>query len=167
MNKFKKVYLEKVVLNICVGNDPDRLEKSKKVLSLIGSGRVPKSCFSKKVIKNFGIKKNNLIGYKITFRNDWNILEKCLETRQNNLQRYLFDERGNFSFGIENHTFLEGIPYDSSLGIFGLDVCVSFYKKGKRIQLRKKNRFKFKQKTSFEEVIVLLKERFLKLKLIE
>ena len=47
-----------------------------------------------------------------------------------------FDETGNVSFGIEEHTSFPSQEYDPDIGIYGLDVTASLVRPGYRVSKR-------------------------------
>ena len=49
-----------------------------------------------------------------------------------------FDDTGNFSFGVEEHTEFPSQEYDPNIGIYGLDVTVNLVRPGYRVSKRDK-----------------------------
>ena len=47
---------------------------------------------------------------------------------------------GNFSFGVPEHIDFPGQKYDPTVGIYGMDICVTFEKPGYRVKSRKVKR---------------------------
>ena len=84
-----------------------------------------------------------------------NIVERQLATSQ-------FDQTGNVSFGIEEHTDFPGMSYDPTIGIYGMDINVVLEYKGVRIARRGVERRKLPadQKVSKEEAIAFMRERY-------
>ena len=54
------------------------------------------------------------------------------------LSRSQFDETGNVSFGVEEHTDFPSQEYDPTTGIYGLDVTVNLVRPGYRVAKRDK-----------------------------
>ncbi|MCZ7380402.1 MAG: hypothetical protein O8C64_02330 [Candidatus Methanoperedens sp.] len=77
-------------------------------------------------------------------------------------ERLKFDENGNFSFGIEEHTDFPGMKYDPSIGIYGMDVNVSIKRPGFRISSRKveKHKIPMNHRLNKEDAISFLKEKY-------
>jgi len=130
--------VDKVTVHIGVGESGERLNKAEDILSEItGQGVVRTK--AKRTLQTFAIKKNEPIGCKVTLRS--NLAESFLKTSlgiiENSLRESQFDDTGNFSFGIEEHTDYEGMKYDPNIGIYGMDVTVSLIKPGYRIGRRK------------------------------
>ncbi len=74
----------------------------------------------------------------MTLRDDdaYEFLEKSLPLTE--LSAAQFDDTGNFSFGVEEHTDFPSQEYDPSIGIYGLDVTVNLVRPGYRIAKRDK-----------------------------
>jgi large subunit ribosomal protein L5 len=84
------------------------------------------------------------IGCKVTLRKKpaETFLMSALKIRENKISSYSFDDQGNFSFGVPDHTLFEGQKYDPSIGIFGMDICVTVENPGYRIKNRRIDRRK-------------------------
>ncbi|MDX1746024.1 MAG: 50S ribosomal protein L5, partial [Halobacteriales archaeon] len=52
------------------------------------------------------------------------------------VSRSQFDEYGNFSFGVDEHTDFPSQEYDPQIGIYGLDVTVNLVRPGYRVAKR-------------------------------
>jgi large subunit ribosomal protein L5 len=78
------------------------------------------------------------IGVKVTLRGKEaeEFVKKAFWVRENRIATYSFDPEGNFSFGVQDYTDFPGMKYDPEIGIFGLDVCSSIGRKGRRVQRR-------------------------------
>jgi len=139
----KRVYIEKVVVNIGVGTGGERLEKAANLLKEL-TGAEPSLKRAKRSIKDFGIRKGEPIGVMVTLRRDKAVefLMRALQTVGNRIKRSSFDERGNVCFGIKEHIMLPGVKYDPAVGIWGMDVCVRLAKPGLRVQLRRRRKSK-------------------------
>ncbi|ABO09415.1 50S ribosomal protein L5 [Pyrobaculum calidifontis] len=139
----KRVYIEKVVVNIGVGTGGERLEKAANLLREL-TGAEPSLRRAKRSIKDFGIRKGEPIGVAVTLRRDKAVefLMRALQAVGNRIKRSSFDERGNVCFGIKEHIMLPGVKYDPAVGIWGMDVCVRLAKPGLRVQLRRRRRSK-------------------------
>jgi len=136
-NPMKEIRLEKAVINIGVGDAGERLLKAEKVLQMV-TGKKPIRTVAKTTNRDFGIRKGMQIGCKVTLRGDDAVefVKKALWVRENRIAEYSFDPEGNFSFGIQDYTDFPGMKYDPEIGIFGLDVCASVGRPGKRVQRR-------------------------------
>ena len=74
----------------------------------------------------------------------------------------MFDSQGNLSFGIREHIDIPGMRYDPDIGIFGMNVNITFEKPGYRIKRRKIQRKHIPQKhqVTTEETMEYMKENF-------
>lgn len=159
----KKIRIEKVSVNVCIGESGEPLEKAIKILSSL-TGQKP--CFrkAKRTIKDFGIRKGEPIACMVTLRGGaaTSFLKKVLEAVGNKLKGSSFDEYGNFSFGIKEHIDIPGVKYDPKLGMIGMNVCVSLERPGFRVKRRagKKSKIGKKHLISKEEAIQFIKSNF-------
>ncbi len=130
--------IDKVTVHIGVGESGERLNKAEDILSEITRQAVVRTK-AKRTLQTFSIKKNEPIGCKVTLRGKLaeNFLKTSLGIIDNSLRESQFDNTGNFSFGIEEHTDYEGMKYDPNIGIYGMDVIVSLIRPGYRINRRK------------------------------
>ena len=135
------VVLAKVVLNIAVGKSGEQLERASKVVEML-SGQKPSQRKAKESVRDFGIRKGEPIAVIATIRKGraLEVLKNLLEARSNLLNASSFDEFGNVSFGIKEHIEIPGVRYDPEVGIFGMDVCISFEKQGFRVGRRRRAR---------------------------
>ncbi|MGQ9587674.1 MAG: 50S ribosomal protein L5 [Thermoplasmata archaeon] len=137
-NKMREIRLEKAVINIGVGDAGERLLKAEKVLQMV-TGRKPVRTVAKTTNRDLGIRRGMQIGCKVTLRGKEaeEFVKKAFWIRENRIAEYSFDPEGNFSFGIQDYTDFPGMKYDPEIGIFGLDVCASLGRAGKRVQKRR------------------------------
>ena len=136
-NPMRKVKLNKVTVNVGVGKSGEQLERAKKILKQV-TGQDPSSCMAKKAIKDFGIRKGEPIGCKVTLRGQSasDFLKTSLEAVNNRLPESSFDQYGNFSFGIKEHIELPGTRYIPELGIIGMDISITLERAGYRVKRR-------------------------------
>jgi len=130
--------IEKITVNIGVGEAGERLKKAESVIKSI-TGRKPVQTLSKTTNKEWGLRKRMPIGCKVTLRRKEadEFLKQALLTRENKIADYAFDEQGNVSFGIPDHTLFKSQKYDPNIGIFGMDVCITMKKPGYRVKRRR------------------------------
>lgn len=162
-NPMRKIFIEKVTLNIGVGQGGLALENAKTLLERI-TNKKPVETLAKVRNPVFKIKKGDPIGVKVTLRKNEavEILRKALQARKNKLNRKMFDRFGNFSFGISEYIDFPGIKYDPQLGMMGFDVCVTLSRYGRRVQLRKRRKGKIgkSHKITPEEAMEFVKDTF-------
>jgi large subunit ribosomal protein L5 len=155
--------IEKVVVNIGVGDPGERLTKAQKVLGMLTKQK-PVVTIAKVTNRDLGVRKGMPIGCKVTLRGEAaeEFLKRALWIRENRVAVYSFDPRGNLSFGITDYTDFEGMKYDPEIGIFGMDVSVSITRPGYRIARRRimKRKVPRNHVMSKEEAIKFMKEKF-------
>ena len=163
MNPFQSVVLEKVTLNVGVGEGGEQLQNAKTLLERITGAT---AVITKARVRNptFKIRKGDPIGVKITIRGKVAeaVLKRALESVDYLLQPKSFDNNGNLSFGIKEYIDFPGIQYDPKIGMLGFDVCVTLRKAGKRVAFRliRKARVGRKQTVTREQAHKFMQEKF-------
>jgi large subunit ribosomal protein L5 len=145
--KSMKPRIAKVTINIGVGEAGEKLKKAESVLEGVTKQK-PIQTLSKTTNKDWGLRKFMPIGCKVTLRKKAaeTFLINALKIRENKISEYSFDNQGNFSFGVPDHTLFEGQKYDPNIGIFGMDICVTVENPGYRIKHRRIDRRKIPQR---------------------
>jgi len=155
--------IEKVTINIGVGEAGERLNKAEKVLENITKHK-PIQTLSKTTNKDLGIRKRMPIGCKVTLRGKDSIefLKEAFITRENKIADYSFDDQGNISFGIPDHTLFKSQKYDPNIGIFGMDVCITMKRQGYRIKHRRiaPSKIPTRHKVKKEETMNFFSDKF-------
>jgi large subunit ribosomal protein L5 len=138
MNSMREIHVDKVVVNIGVGEAGERLTKAQKVLEMI-TGQKSVQTISRTVNRDLAIRVGMPLGCKVTLRGDnaKTFVDKALSIRERRIPVYSFDKEGNMSFGITDYTDFEGMKYDPEIGIFGMDVSVVLRRTGSRITRRR------------------------------
>jgi large subunit ribosomal protein L5 len=158
-----KPHVAKVTVNIGVGEAGEKLKKAELVLEGVTKQK-PVQTLSKTTNKDWGLRKFMPIGCKVTLRKKAaeTFLISALKIRENKMSEYSFDNQGNFSFGVPDHTLFEGQKYDPNIGIFGMDICVTVENPGYRIKHRRIDRRKIPQRheLSREETMKFITEKF-------
>ncbi len=136
-NKMKKPRVEKVVVHMSVGESGERLRQAEEVLEELTEQK-PVRIEAKESNPEFGIREGESIGCKVTLRDEKAIqfLEDALSIID--IDKDQFDDRGNLSFGIQEHTSFEKMEYDPEVGLYGMDITVDISRKGKRVKKRRK-----------------------------
>ncbi|MEM5828027.1 MAG: 50S ribosomal protein L5 [Candidatus Aenigmatarchaeota archaeon] len=153
----KKIFLEKVVINIGCGGDLEKIERAKKLLQNMFNNRKPAITYSVKR-STFGVPKGRPIGVMITLRGKEaeEFAKKVFKAYNYKIPSRVFDDYGNFSLGIAKYIDL-GYKYDHTIGLLGMDVCFSLRRPGYRL---KDGTISRKQRVTKEEAIKFVKEYF-------
>jgi large subunit ribosomal protein L5 len=136
--EMREILLDKVVVNMGVGNNPDDMKKAQQVIEMI-TGKKSMKTKTQLRIPTWDLRPGLEIGLKVTLRenNAKEFLEKALVAKDKQLKAKNFDQRGNFGFGIKEYIDVPGTKYDPKLGIRGFDVLVSLKRRGDRVSKRK------------------------------
>jgi large subunit ribosomal protein L5 len=159
----RQVRIAKVVVHMGVGESGEKLTKAEDIIRTI-TGQSSVRSLAKKTQPAFGIRKGAPIGCRVTLRGE--TAEKFFQTSLNVIDKTLFasqfDQFGNFSFGVEEHTDFPGMSYDPQIGIYGMDINVVLGRKGARIARRRaeQKRLPAKQRVTKEDAISFLKEQY-------
>jgi large subunit ribosomal protein L5 len=129
--------IEKVVVHMGVGEGGRQLANAEEILAEI-TGQESVRTVAESTIPEFNIREGDPIGAKVTLReeNAYEFLDTALDFVE--IGRTQFDETGNFSFGVDEHTDFENQEYDPNVGIYGLDVTVNLVRPGYRVRKRDK-----------------------------
>ena len=136
-HEMRKPRVEKVVVHMGVGRGGRDLGRAEDIIEAI-TGQQSVRTQAKRTEPDFGIRQGDPIGTKVTLRGD--DAEEFLETALPlaDLSVSQFDDTGNFSFGVEEHTEFPSQEYDPNVGIYGLDVTVNLVRPGYRVAKRDK-----------------------------
>ena len=163
MNPMQQVRIEKLTLNIGAGKEQQVLERAVSVIKSL-AGIEPQKTVAHKRIPTWGIRPGLPIGCRLTLRGKAAeaMLRRTLKAKDFSLEKRHFDNAGSISFGIPEHIEIEGAKYDPSIGVMGLQVCVTLEKPGFHVKRRKirPGRIGKNQTIPQEESIAFMKEKF-------
>ncbi|TRZ67989.1 MAG: 50S ribosomal protein L5 [Methanothrix sp.] len=130
--------IDKVTVHIGVGEGGQRMVNAENILTTL-TDHSPVRSVAKKTLPAFGIKKGEPMGCRLTLRGNQanEFLTIAMDVIEKTLRSSQFDDMGNFSFGIEEHTDFPGMRYDPDIGIFGMDVSVALKRPGYRVARRR------------------------------
>ncbi|WP_276253348.1 50S ribosomal protein L5 [Halomontanus rarus] len=137
LHEMREPRIEKVVVHMGVGRGGRDLGRAEDIIEEV-TGQQSVRTLAKRTEPEFGIRQGEPIGTKVTLRGDdaHDFLETALSLAD--LSATQFDDTGNFSFGVEEHTDFPSQEYDPSIGIYGLDVTVNLVRPGYRVAKRDK-----------------------------
>lgn len=163
MNVNLEPRIDKVVVHVGVGESGQRLVNAETIMKAI-TNQQPVRSISKKTLPTFNIKKDEPIGAKLTLRGKAaeDFLVLAFKATDNSLYKSQFDQQGNFSFGVEEHTDFPGMRYDPEIGIFGMDVSVALKRAGYRIARRRvvQKKLPAKQRLGKDDTVEFVKKKF-------
>lgn len=126
--------VEKIVVNIGTGQalkDPKLLDIMSETIKKI-TGQAPIKTKAKKAISGFGIKKNMVVGLKVTLRGIrmYEFLNKLINVVLPRVRDFRglspasFDGKGNYMIGFREHTVFPEVRSDEVEKIHGLEVSI-------------------------------------------
>lgn len=133
-NPLSVARLEKVVVNVGCGeaaHDAKVLEAAQRDLALI-AGQRPLVTRAKKAISNFKIKEGDPVGCKVTLRRArmYEFLDRLVHVALPRIRDFRglnpsgFDQGGNYSFGLKEHTVFPELKLDEVTHPLGMDIVV-------------------------------------------
>ncbi|MGQ4556788.1 50S ribosomal protein L5 [Halobellus sp. GM3] len=136
-HEMRQPRVEKVVVHMGVGEGGRELANAEEILEEI-AGQEAVRTTATRAATQFGSRVGDPVGAKVTLRGER--AEEFLATALpiTDISARQFDETGNFSFGVEEHTAFPSQEYDPQIGIYGLDVTVNLVRPGYRVKKRDK-----------------------------
>ncbi|MEC8220717.1 MAG: 50S ribosomal protein L5 [Nanoarchaeota archaeon] len=163
VNKMREVSLDKVTVNICVGNDKPGMIKAEKLIKLL-TKKTPVKATAKRRLALWQIRPGLPIGYKVTLREQdaKDFLTWIFKSKGNTLKKSSLDNQGNFALGVAEYLDLSGMKYDADIGIMGFELMATFTRPGFRIKSRRLRKAKIPQrhKVTQEEVVEYVQNNF-------
>lgn len=163
VNAMRELRLEKVTVNVCVGNDKQGMVKAEKLLKKL-TNKTPVKNTAKKRLATWQIRPGLPIGYKVTLRREdaKNFLKWILDSKGKKFNSKSIDKNGNFSIGFHEYLDLSGMKYDADIGIMGFELMATFTRPGFRIKSRRlvSSKVPLRHRVTSEEVVDFMKENF-------
>src|SRR6267143_5472766 len=137
-HKYKNVHqiprVDKVVVNTSVGSQADlkqAMEEAKAELALITGQRAAETR-AKKSIANFKLRKDQVIGAKVTLRGEmmYDFLERLIKTALPRIRDFrgvsprCFDGQGNYTLGVSDQSIFPEVELDKIKRNIGFDVTI-------------------------------------------
>src|SRR5437899_8767425 len=137
-HKYKNVHqiprVDKVVINTSVGSQTDlkeAMEEAKTELALI-TGQQTAETRSKKSIANFKLRKDQVIGAKVTLRGErmYEFLERLIKAALPRIRDFrgvsprCFDGHGNYTLGVSDQSIFPEVELDKIKRNIGFDVTI-------------------------------------------
>ncbi|WP_318568532.1 50S ribosomal protein L5 [Salinigranum marinum] len=136
-HEMRRPSVEKVVVHMGVGTGGRELADAEDILAEV-AGQQPVRTQSKRASQDFGVRRGEPVGAKVTLRGEAASEFLATALPLTDLSTTQFDEYGNFSFGVAEHTEFPSQEYDPNIGIYGLDVTVNLVRPGYRVRKRDK-----------------------------
>lgn len=163
INPMRELILEKVTVNVCVGNDKQGMEKAAKLLEKI-TGKTPVKNCAKRRLAAWQIRPGLPIGYKVTLRREdaKKFLQWVLDSKGKKFKSSSIDKNGNFSLGVHEYLDLNGMKYDADIGIIGFELMATFVRRGFRVKSRllKTAKVPMRHRVTKDEVLNFMTENF-------
>lgn len=139
-NPMRDILVDKLVINIGTGSEQNVNANAKRLLELI-TQRKPSTSVSKKRLPSFKISKGQAIGAFVTVRGaDVTPLVKRLFDSVDNKIKESSVTNNSLSFGIHEYIDISGVKYDPKIGMLGMNVNLSFRRRGVRVTERKRKK---------------------------
>lgn len=159
----KTISIDKITLNVGVGEPGEQLDKAMKLLQNM-SGKKPVKTVTQKRIPTWKIRPGLQIGCKVTLRGKEaeHLLKNLLKAKGNRININKFDKSGNFSFGIHEYLDVPDAKYDADIGIIGFEVSITFKRPGFRVKRRylRPSKIPARHRITKEESIEFMKKNF-------
>ena len=160
-HEMREPEIEKVVVHMGVGTGGQALADAEEILRSL-TDQEPVRTLAQTTEPEFNIRQGDPIGAKVTLRGEraHEFLSEALPLAD--LRTRQFDETGNVSFGIAEHTDFPGQEYDPTVGIFGLDVTINLVRPGYRVSKRRvrTRSIPSNHRLTPEDAIAYLEDRF-------
>ncbi|MDR0197241.1 MAG: 50S ribosomal protein L5 [Oscillospiraceae bacterium] len=134
--KYKSVMqvpkIDKITINVGCGEAKDNPKVIDGIMNDIKAitGQKPVVCKAKKSVANFKLREGNIVGVKLTLRDDamYEFLDRFFNAALPRVRDFRgispdsFDGRGNYSVGIKEQLIFPEIEYDKIDAVRGMDI---------------------------------------------
>ncbi len=134
----RQIFLDKVVINIGVGQNENLVENAKALIKKLTNHNAG-TTVSKRRDPELKLRKGQEIGAVSTLRKKeaYDFLKRALDANSNIITKTAV--AGNsLNFGIKEYIYFTGVKYDPKIGILGMNVNAAFARKGARVAHRKR-----------------------------
>ncbi|MGC8623203.1 MAG: 50S ribosomal protein L5 [Candidatus Micrarchaeia archaeon] len=157
------IYIDKVVVNIGIGQTEQQFQNAKMLIKLL-TGREATQSKARKRDPSIGVKKGQVIGAMVTLRKKaaYDMLAKALDASNNIINERKINNN-TLSFGIKEYIDFAGVKYDPKIGMLGMNIHAHFARKGLRVERRKRARSRCGEKhktVEKQEIIDYLAKNF-------
>jgi large subunit ribosomal protein L5 len=137
-NPMREIKIDKLVVNVGTGGETARNQSAQKLIELL-TGSKPSQAIAKKRNPAFKIAKGHQIGVFATIRGDRikPLAKRLFEAVDNRIKPTAIADN-SVSFGVREYIDISGIKYDPKIGMLGMNVNLSFKRRGLRVVLRKR-----------------------------
>ncbi len=137
-NPMREVRLEKLVVNIGIGDKEDTYANAKALLEKL-TGRQAVATRAKRREPELKIRKGQVIGAMVTLRGSeaQDLLKRALDANNNTISESAI-ANNSVNFGISEYIYFSGVKYDPKIGMLGMNINASFGRRGKRVELRRR-----------------------------
>ncbi len=163
MNIMRDIKIEKITLNMGVGQAGEALDKANNLMQTISQA---KPILTKTMKRNpgWGLRPRLTIGTKVTLRGEkaLELLRRLLQSKDNHLKPSSFDTQGNFAFGVPEYIDIPNVEYEPTIGIRGLEVAITLERPGFNIKRRKikQRNIPTRHRLTKEEAIAFMEKTF-------
>jgi large subunit ribosomal protein L5 len=133
-NPYRVPRLEKIVLNVGLGEAPKNAKLMDSVVEELGiiTGQKAVVTRARKAISNFGLREGMPIGAKVTLRGPrmYEFLDRLINVSLPRVRDFRgvpnrsFDGRGNYTLGVKEQLIFPEIDYDKVTQVHGMDIVI-------------------------------------------
>ncbi len=137
-NKMREIFLDKVVVNIGIGQNESQVENAKALIKKL-TGKEAGIALSKRRDPELKLRKGQAIGALATLRKKEasEMLKKALEANNSTISARAI-ANNSLNFGVKEYIYISGVKYDPKIGILGMNINASFARPGRRVELRRR-----------------------------